>query len=443
MNQLDLYEKFWQPSLYCLNEAERNGITIDSAHCVRGAELANVDAERERGLLAQYAPEVDNWRSPKQLAEFLYEHKGFEIPPVCGTRKAIKRNFENKPVTDEMGITYLADNAQSASDRDGLLTLLRYRKAVKYAQYLLDLPTHRDKHGRIHCVLAPDTDTGRLSARNPALQQIPKSDPYGIRRAFVAAPGHVLLVADYSQLEIYVLAHFLIELFDDYSLAYALESGDVHSWVARECWREETSRLTDAELKESKYRSDVKSVIYGLNYGKTDAGLGVAIRDSSGVGIGTRAARELRERIYTALGGVTRYQDRVQQDAIRDGFVSTLLGRRRPLPEAKSSDEYRQRAALRKALNTPIQGSAADIVTGAMLACCTIPWHPFYNKALGDLNARFLLQIHDELIYEVLARHAEEALDLLVRGMVNPVLPGVKLRVPLRVDAHSRERWQE
>jgi DNA polymerase-1 len=259
-------------------------------------------------------------------------------------------------------------------------------------------------------------------------------------------------VADYSQLELYVLAHFLRELFGDDGLARALEAGDVHSEVAKMAWPElqKFPGKLDVDLGTpawaAKKRSDVKSVVYGLNYGKTARGLGIQIKDEDGRAIGTERAQELLDTVCDALG-VKPYQEYIQAYAIKHGGVHTLLGRWRPLPGAQSDDEYERSSSLRQALNTPIQGSAADIVTAAMLRLNTDPLRElqaanWFHSELAILGTRLLLQVHDELVFEVPMQHAERARELVQWGMEHPFKEGF-LKVPLKVEAKVCDNWAE
>lgn len=455
----DFYERFWRPSLYVLNEAERNGIYLDADICATGAKRAAHDLIPLEGKLrswgSDYTRQLDeemSWRSTTHVPRFLYDFKRFPIPPVEGTLKSIKKNWDwktksAKRTTSEAGLTWLAGNVKSQRDQEGLLALIKWKKTKKYEQYLQRLPDYRDSAGRIHTVLAPETDTGRLSARNPALQQIPGSDPYGVRGAFRAIPGHKLIVADYSQLELYVLAHFIWQQFKGRGLADALDSGDVHSYIAKECWpwlkKYEGNLKNSGDPKAEKARSDVKSVVYGLNYGKGDGGLGLAITDDNGKPIGKAAARDLRRSIFAGFPDIPRYQDATKAYARRHGGVRTLLGRWRPIPEALGDDH--SGAGGRKALNTPIQGSAADIVTAAMLRCntCDLPElreHGWFHSALAATGAKLVLQVHDELVYEVPSACAEEARVLIKEGMEKPFKEGF-LNVPLKVDANVCDDW--
>jgi DNA polymerase-1 len=292
--------------------------------------------------------------------------------------------------------------------------LLDRQKAVKTKQFLSALPGHiSDGTGRIHTSLSPSTESGRLASKNPNLQNIPaKNDIFGIRKCFTSPPGRSLVVLDYSQLELYVLAHFLLEWFDDRTLADDLEAGDVHTATAVRCWNDPTRR------------SDAKAINYSVNYGKTAVGLGAQIKND-GVSIGTHAAQQLLDRYFDAYPGILEYQERQKADSRDAGYCTTLSGRRRYLDYGQH--EWQARAADRKALNTPIQGSAADIVTAALIACADLPC---------------VLQVHDELIFEVETENAPAVLEQ-AREYMESAGSMFSLRVPLKVSGGIYQNWGE
>lgn len=448
-----LYDYFWSPSLYALVGIERAGITLDTARLEQAAEQAAATIETEEKALEPwteyYVRQKEspmNWGSPAQRAEFFYDYKRFPIPEVHGSPSALKRNYEGKRTTDAGAVDWIRrQDDTAASDRTQLERLLRLQKATKLRQFMQALPTHvKASTGRLHCVLAPETETGRLSSRNPNLQNIPaRNDVYGIRRAFVAAPGHSLVVADYSQLELYVLAHFIADLFGDDALGTALQAGDLHTEIARRCWPDRIGDLSADEVKAdpvlAKLRTAAKAIIYGINYGKTAVGLGVALD------VSTTEAQGFIDDLFEAYPGIARFQEHCIREAHRTGQVRTLVGRHRNLGRVKSDDPREVRAAERQALNTPIQGSAADIVTGAMLALNTFDMPDlrragWYNRELADLGARTLLQIHDEFIVEVPTANAERALPLVQAAMENPFRK-LRMRFPLKVTAEIGQTW--
>ena len=455
MNNLKtFYDTFWNPSLEVLSNMEQAGICLDVDYLefkqgLATAEISKIERELARWT-EDYTAQTDcpvNWNSPVQLKAFLYHFKCYPIPPVIGTLSAAKRNGKKEQSTSEAALHWLSENAKSATDRDNLRKLLALKRTTKLAQFMSKLPTHVSPDGRLRCSMGPNTDTGRLSCRNPNLQQIPtRNDKFGIRKAFVAAPGKMLVVADYSQLEMYVLAHFLIHVLDDHSLADDLKSGDVHTNTAFRLWGPELSKkgVTPENIKEKakSYRDNAKTVNYAIPYGKTAAGLGSQIKDSSGVAIGKSAAQDILDAYFRAYPSMDKLFDIWRKEAATTGKVHTLLGRTRPLPEAMSSNKWERLAAERRAVNTPVQGSAADIVTAAMLRCNTGPeldsWH---NAPLAALGAELILQVHDELIFEVDACNAPTAMAIIKNTMENPF--DNPLRVQLKVDAEIGSSWGE
>lgn len=459
----DLYERFWNPSLYLYNQAERNGIVFDVDASKPALKLAEQDIIELEQNLRLWSGQDINWNSWVQLQPFLYNTgttevgaakvrihgKGFPVSPICGTLKAVRKTPRGKRPTDQAAIDWLSKNVKEERDRRGLQTLLAYRKAVKGKQFLSKLPTYRDNHARIHTVLGPETDTGRCSSRKPALQQIPLDDKYGVRRAFRADDGYSLVVADYSQLEMYVLAHYLITLFDDYSLKDEIEAGDVHTSTALLMWphsRAVYEKDPDGEFK-SKYRTTAKTINYSIGYGKTAYGLGAQILDETGKGIGTEAAERLLQLYFEAKPGILKFRNWIHSFAKKHGRVPSLLGRPRPIPEAQSNDKWQVARALRQAGNSPMQAGGADIVTSAMLRLNPEPEpdlirYGWYNETLNKYNAKFLLQIHDELIFECKTEYAEKVCAEVKKMMEDP-FPKFKLKIPLKVEATVCKRWSD
>jgi len=410
----DFYKEVWNPSLYVLGEAERNGFDLDPHVCDAAVrELKQQSEQLEKDLQTWTGKEV-NWNSPVQVQELLYETMGFQVPPVCGSLKAVKRTKKGKYPTDEAALTYLA---QHDPDARPLLKVLEYKKGLKTIQRLEKLPTFRDTQGKIHYQLSPSTDTGRLAAKNPPIQQIPKSQT--LRQAFVAGEGHKLVVADYSALEMRILAHFLAAKFDDWTLANDLASEDFHQATA--------DRLGVT-------RDMAKVVNYSVNYGKSAKGLAAQLD------IHEDEADDILEAYYEAYPAITRWQIYCESYAQRNGFIRTLSGRYRHIPEIK--EQYYRGSGYRKAINTPIQGSAADLVTAAMLKTNAAPIKELqklghFNKTLYDLCARFVCQVHDELIFRVPEENAEAACAEVKRCMET----AIPLLVPVPVEAHIGDNW--
>ena len=452
-NQFELYTEFWNPSLYVLNDIESRGILFDTDACEMSRKEAEADQRIQLKNIKNWASwygnsAPDNWDSNSQISSFLYDVLDWPIPPVCGSRNAVKINFDKKKTVDYGAINYHRTHSDSETAREACQHILDYRQARDDGIRLSKLPTYLGADGRLHSVLAPSTDTGRLSSRNPALQQICSADrdKYGIRRAFIPKSGYLFIVADYSQLELYVLAYYLKELFGDLRLLHALQSGDIHSYVAKQAWPDKIGNF-QGNLKDhpnpeiQKLRKDVKSVVYGMNYGKSATGLGAAITDENGRAIGRRKAQELIDTVM-AITGADRFQEYIIAEAERLGGVFDLFGRWRPLPEINSNERGLKRSAERKALNSPIQMSAASIVTMAMLRCSTMHLRSlrdrgFYSAELDKLQARMVLQVHDELVFEVPRAYASEG-----AGIVKSIMENAH-RMDLVVNSHVAENWYE
>lgn len=288
-------------------------------------------------------------------------------------------------------------------------TLIRHNKATKLRQFLTKLPQFV-YDGRLHGSFGPDTVTGRLASRLPNLQNIPSGDKYGIRKAFVAPPGKRLLVADYSQLEPRILAHYLIELYGDNSLRDAIYTGDIYTAIAIRCWPH-LELLPDGRHP---LRSQAKAILLGTNYGKTVAGLALQLS------LPLEEAHQLYDDYFDAYPGIAEFQSWAVQYAQKHGGVRTLFGRFRALPDAKyANDERLEARAHRQAINSIIQGSAADLVMQAMI----------------NAPELLVLQVHDELVWEV----PESTDDSVFRKS----MLDVDLQVELDVSVHNVARWAE
>ena len=397
------------PLVPILAKLERTGIAVD---------LSVLDEIRDRldARLADYeihvyqlAGEEFNIGSNPQLQQILFEKLG--LPKT----KRIKTGY----TTDHNALVQLA----STDPHPILDALIGYREVAKLKNTYVDtLPKLVDKtDGRIHAQFNQlITSTGRLSTQNPNVQNIPIRTEAGreIRRAFIADPeSEGLLVADYAQIEFRVLAH----LAGDEALVAAFLGGeDVHATVAGMVWGLPPDQV-DRDL-----RARVKMVTYGLAYGLSAYGL------AQGIGIPPDEARALMDAYFERFGMVKAYLDAVVLQARRDGYTSTILGRRRYLPDLASDSRQRRQMAERMALNAPIQGSAADIIKMAMVAV---------DRAVTDqgLASRMVLQVHDELVFEVAPGEGERLAELVRREM-----QGVyQLRVPLEVSMATGRSWAE
>lgn len=409
----DYYRKVWSPFLNVLWGIERRGIRYDKERTQEVAARATEEVSQLLAACRYHAgdPEFNPGSGP-QLTRLLYDTWGLDIPPVEGSRTALKKVRPGKRPTSEASLAWLTSNGQGS---EALEAIKSWRKASRQLQFLQALPEHiLPQTGRIHSILQPEAATGRLTSKKPNLQQIPKRyDPYGIRRAFVPGPGNLLVVADFFQLEMVVLSHFLIALFGDHSLAEDLATGDAHQRTA--------TRLGLS-------REVAKEINYGISYGKSDMGLGLSL------GIPTKKAKEYLQRYFKVYPGIQRFQTYCFEEAKRTGVVRTLVGRFRPIPEARSEVDHVQRAAARKASNTPIQGSAADIVVASMLK--------LESQLAATGLGYMVLQVHDELLVEVPESKAEQGLALVKESMENP-FKGNLMLVPLTVTAKIANNWLE
>ena len=297
--------------------------------------------------------------------------------------------------------------------------LLRHRDVAKLKSTVDGLLKSVSDDGRIHTTFNQTVAaTGRLSSTDPNLQNIPIRTEEGrrIRRAFVVGEGYeTLLTADYSQIEMRIMAH----LSGDEALIEAFRSGaDFHAVTAASVFAVPLAEVTADQ------RRKIKAMNYGLAYGLSAFGL------SQQLAIPTDEARALMEEYFSRFGGVREYLKAVVEQARRDGYTQTLLGRRRYLPDLVSDNRQRREMAERMALNAPIQGSAADIIKVAMLGIDTA------LRAAG-LRSRMLLQVHDELVFEV-APGEREALEELVRREMGQAYP---LSVPLEVSVGVGRDW--
>jgi DNA polymerase-1 len=393
------------PLVYVLAAMERAGIAADNEY------LSELEAHfaGEVKAAAQAAYEVVgrefNLGSPKQLQEILFTELG--LPKT----KRIKTGY----TTDADSLAWL----HAQSQHPLLEHLLRHRDVAKLKSTVDGLLKSVSDDGRIHTTFNQTVAaTGRLSSTDPNLQNIPIRTAEGrrIRRAFVVGPGfETLLTADYSQIEMRIMAH----LSKDAALIDAFRSGfDFHAATASSVFGVSPTDVNHEQ------RRRIKAMNYGLAYGLSAYGL------AQQLAITPAEATLLMEEYFTRFGGVRDYLHQVVAQARRDGYTQTVLGRRRYLPDLNSDNRQRREMAERMALNAPIQGSAADLIKVAMLRV---------DAALGasGLGSRMLLQVHDELVFEVSAGE-REALEALVREQMGGAYP---LDVPLEVSVGVGRDW--
>jgi len=395
------------PLVSVLAKMEHTGIAADLDHF--GAMSAMLHGEVKAAEQAAFlvVGHEFNLGSPKQLQEVLFTELG--LPKT----KRIKTGY----TTDSEALISLL----AQTEHPVLEHLLRHRDVSKLMTIVDSLIPMPDEGGRIHTTFNQTiAATGRLSSTDPNLQNIPIRTELGrrIREGFIVGPGYeCLLTADYSQIELRIMAH----LSGDEALIAAFESGhDFHAATA--------SRVFGLPPEEvgPELRAKIKAMNYGLAYGLSAFGLSQQLR------ISTEEARGLMEEYFKEFGGVRDYLHEVVSRARMDGYTATMMGRRRYLPDLTSDNRQRREMAERMALNAPIQGSAADVIKVAMLAVDG-------SLTGAGLRSRMLLQVHDELLIEVAPGEYDEARDLVCAAMGG----AASLRVPLDVSVGTGRSWAE
>ncbi len=403
-----LYEELELPVLRVLADMEVRGIRLDQQFLRQvGDELERDMASLEQEIY-ELAGETFLINSPQQLAQILFEK--LKLP----TQKKTKGRTAYS--TDNEVLTTLAENHPIAAK------VIAYRTAGKLKSTYVDglLKQVNPDTGRIHTTFVQSAAaTGRLASRDPNLQNIPVRGEQGsqIRQAFVADPGHVFLSADYSQIELRLLAHFSQ---DPILLTAFHEGADIHRQTAAEVFG------LHPELVSKEMRRQAKVINFGIIYGMSAFGL------AKQLGVSQRLAQNFIDRYFARHTKVKEYIAAVLAKAREEGWVTTLRGRRRPIPHLQSSNRLLRQEAERSAVNTPLQGSAADIIKMAMLAVTT-------RLREENLAGQLLLQIHDELLLEV----PEGELAATARVVRRAMETLVTLNVPLIVDISVGKNWGE
>ena len=395
------------PIANLLARLENSGISVDEKELTKLKEFFEGEVARESKAAYEAAGHEFNVASPKQLQVVLFDE--LKLPKT----KKIKTGF----TTDAESLEWLFEKTKHPL----LQSLLRIRETNKLKTTVEGLLNEIAEDGRIHTHFQQTVAaTGRLSSTGPNLQNIPVRTEEGrkIRAAFVAGKDYeTLLTADYSQIEMRIMAH----LSNDVALLAAFESGeDLHATVAAEVFGVKAKDV-DAEM-----RRQIKAMSYGLAYGLSSFGL------SAQLSISPPEATDLMDRYFQRFGGIRDYLKNVVEEARKVGYTETVMGRRRYLPDLTHDNRMRREIAERAALNSPIQGSAADIIKQAML-------NVDVAMAKAKLQSRMLLQVHDELIFEV-AKGEIEQLTELVRTEMGGAYP---LKAPLDVNVGVGKSWDE
>lgn len=403
-----VYYEMELPVLKALTEVEWNGVKVDTKTLLRLSQEMGKNLDRLVSEIYEMAGGEFNINSPKQLGEILF-HK-LKLPMVKKTRKT-KDFSTSEEVLEELAAEY--EFPQKIRD---------YRQFSKLKSTYVDaLPLMiHPKTGRIHTTYQQTVAaTGRLSSTDPNLQNIPIRTPWGrlIRDAFVAEEGNWLISADYSQIELRVMAHLSKDqtLIDSF-----LRNEDIHSRTASEVFGVPMEKMT------KDIRNQAKAINYGINYGQSPFGLAQLL------GIEQRDAKDYIDRYFQKYPGVKAYLDQTIEFVKTHGYVTTMFGRRRYIPDIRSRDRNVFMAAQRAAVNTPLQGSAADIIKIAMVEV----QKEIQNR---NMDVRMIMQVHDELVFEV-SEQEKETVAKMVKEKMESVC---ELVVPLTVDLSIGKNWRE
>lgn len=402
----ELYHRIELPLTKVLASMELKGVLIDVDYLRELSKVLEMSLSQIERDIYNLAGEVFNINSPKQLAYILFEK--LKLPPVKKTKTGYS--------TDAEVLTQLATESEIC------VKLLEYRELTKLKSTYVDaLPRLINPHtGRLHTTFSQtSTSTGRLASSDPNLQNIPVRSEIGkeIRRAFIASKGYKLISADYSQIELRVLAH----LSGDPLLIEAFEKGvDIHSQTAVKILGIKPEDVTP------NLRRLAKTINFGIIYGMSDYGL------AKELGIHKREAKEYIENYFNTYRVVRDFLESLKESAREKGYVTTIFNRRRYIPQIKSNNKTERELGERLAINTPIQGSAADLIKLAMVN--------LYNTLRERrLPADIILQIHDELLVEVKEEAVEEVAQIVKETMEN----AYPMRVPITVDIKIGDNWCE
>ena len=406
---ITLYDKIEMPLIAVLSDMEWEGVKIDTAHLKNYSTLLNKELEGIESEIRQMAGDAElNILSPKQIGILLYEKLG--LSPK--TKKSSKGNYP----TDEESLNELKEKHPIVEK------ILEYRGLKKLlSTYIDSFPQMIDRNGKLHTTFNQAlTATGRLSSSNPNLQNIPIRTERGreIRKAFIPShPDGVIVSADYSQIELRLMAH----MSGDSGLIEAFEHGkDIHTATAAKIFKEKEEEVTKEQ------RSRAKTANFGIIYGISTYGL------SQRIGMSRSDSKALIEEYFNNYPGVREYINRMIASAKEKGYVETIYGRRRFLPDINSRNSVVRGYNERNAINAPLQGSAADIIKLAMINV--------YKRLKTDgLKSRMVLQVHDELVLDVIDNEKELITKLLKEEMENIAA----LKVPLVAECNAGANWLE
>ena len=404
---LSLYEDMDLPLTYVLGDMEYTGVNVDKEYLLKMKEEVSLKlSKKEEEIYSLAGTDSFNINSPKQLGIVLFENLGIPYP---------------KKVKADKSYSTSVDILDKLKDYEIVNKILEYRSLAKiYSNYVVGLLDFIKDDNKIHTIFNQTlTRTGRLSSMNPNLQNIPVREEYGrlIRKAFVPSPDSVIISSDYSQIELRVFAHMsgaenLIEAFK--------EDMDIHTKTAMDIYHINRDEVT------SKLRRNAKAVNFGILYGISSFGL------SEDLGMSVSEAKRFIDSYLKAYPGIKDYMEKLKKEAYENGFVKTLFGRVRVIDELKSNNFMVRSSGERMALNTPIQGTSADIIKIAMINV--------YNKLnKNKLKAKIIIQVHDELLIDCPKNEIDKVIEIVKSEMEN----AYKLSVPLKVDINYGNSWYE
>jgi DNA polymerase I len=399
-----LYEEVEVPLVQILADMEFQGVLVDEKKLQKMSEALLEESAEVESKIYECAGETFNIASPKQLSHILFEK--LKLPVIRRTKTGIS--------TDEAVLTELKDKHKICA------LILKSRELLKLKSTYVDGLLHQihPETRRVHTSYNQTvTATGRLSSSNPNLQNIPTGEGsgYDIRSVFVAPSGTELLSADYSQVELRLLA----DMSGEKELLRAFENDeDIHTYTGKLIFK--TDKIGPEE------RRVAKTINFGVVYGQTPFGLSQTLKVSPG------EAKKFIDAYFERYSGVKKYFQEVLQEARKNGFVSTKLGRRRYLSDLNSQNRMQREMAERAAINAPLQGSAADLIKIAMIRISS-------RLRESKLQSRMILQVHDELVFEAPAKE-KSALESLVREEMEGAM---KLKIPLKVDIGWGKNWRE
>jgi DNA polymerase-1 len=412
-----VYETLERPMVSVLGEMERAGVKVDKSILSRLTSTFAQKIARLEGEIYELAGHKFNLGSPRQLGEFLFDN--LKLP---GGRKTKTGQWETRAnLLDDLASSEgLPEHASKLIN-----VMLEWRQLSKLrSTYTESLPQHiNPQTGRIHTSFAlASTSTGRLASTDPNLQNIPIRTREGreIRTAFIAEPGNKLISADYSQIELRILAHIA----EIPQLRRAFEEGlDIHAMTA--------SEMFSVPIKDmpAEVRRRAKAINFGIIYGISAFGLAAQLS------IAKQEAGEYIATYFKRFPGIRDYMEMMKKQAHDAGYVETIFGRRIHYPEINTKNPSMRGFLERAAINAPIQGSAADIIRRAMTRMDGA------LEAAGLKTARMLLQVHDELVFEARDEEVSKVLETVPRVMAKAAEPAVRIRVPIHVDAKAAENW--